>query len=45
MVGTGRSASNTGAYNSENDGGDNLLKGYVPDTPGNYERNRLDFAT
>jgi SWI/SNF-related matrix-associated actin-dependent regulator 1 of chromatin subfamily A len=35
---TSNSASNTGAYNSDNDDGDELLKEYVPDTPGNaYE--------
>jgi len=34
---TSNSASNTGAYNSENDEGDDLFKGYVPDTPGTFE--------
>jgi len=31
------SASNTGAYNSENDDGDDLFENYVPDTPGGYQ--------
>jgi SWI/SNF-related matrix-associated actin-dependent regulator of chromatin subfamily A containing DEAD/H box 1 len=34
---TSNSADNTGAYNSENDSGDELFAGYVPDTPGRYE--------
>jgi SWI/SNF-related matrix-associated actin-dependent regulator of chromatin subfamily A containing DEAD/H box 1 len=34
---TSNSASNTGAYNSENDDGDDLFESYVPDTPGNYQ--------
>ena len=31
---TSNSATNTKAYNSDNDDGDDLLKDYVPDTPG-----------
>jgi SWI/SNF-related matrix-associated actin-dependent regulator 1 of chromatin subfamily A len=32
---TGNSASNTKAYNSDADSGDDLLKDYIPDTPSN----------
>lgn len=31
------SAPNTGAYNSENDDGDELFANFVPDTPGGYQ--------
>ena len=31
---TSNSGKNTGAYNSENDSGDDLFAGFVPDTPG-----------
>lgn len=32
---TSTSANNTGAYNSDNDSGDDLLADFIPDTPGN----------
>jgi len=34
---TSNSASNTGAYNSEDDDGDDLFDNYVPDTPGTFQ--------
>jgi SWI/SNF-related matrix-associated actin-dependent regulator 1 of chromatin subfamily A len=34
---TATSAQNTGPYNSDNDSGDELFAGWVPDTPGGYQ--------
>lgn len=43
---TSNSASNTGAYNSENDSGDELFEGYIPDTPNKtYETQPTQIKT